>query len=157
MTQATYTYDINGNRDTLNCINGNVTTYAYNLANMVTSLQNKNGNNVRSSFAYTYYLDGNQRTKTDQTGVTATYLYDGLGRLTQEAESGIQGAKTYVYAYDTRGNRDSLTVSGAESYTVDYSYDLNNRLNSTVKNAGSTAEATEYRYYPNGNTISQMT
>ena len=33
-----------------------------------------------------------------------------------------------VFAYDARGNRASMTVSGKERYTVSYAYDANNRL-----------------------------
>ena len=41
--EATYTYDINGNRASLTLGNGVVTSYSYNLANWVTNLSNKNG------------------------------------------------------------------------------------------------------------------
>jgi hypothetical protein len=32
------------------------------------------------------------------------------------------------YTYDIGGNRNSLTVTGGVGYTVNYHYDLNNRL-----------------------------
>jgi YD repeat-containing protein len=157
VTQATYAYDVNSNRSSLTYPNGTTASYSYNMANMVTGLQNKAGNTVQSSYAYTYYLDGNQKSKADNTGLVTAYKYDALGRLQQEAESGAAGAKAYGYTYDPRGNRNSLTVSGAESYTVSYSYDLNNRLLNTVKAAGSSEEVATYRYDPNGNTVSQLT
>lgn len=154
---ATYTYDANGNRSTLTYGNGNSVGYAYNLANLVTSLQNKKGTGVLSSYAYTYYLDGNQATKTDHTGRLTSYAYDGLGRLTQEAESGASGAITKAYTFDTAGNRANLSVSGAESYTVGYAYDLNNRLKTETKEAGTTTDVTDYYYDNNGNTIAKRT
>ena len=38
---------------------------------------------------------------------------------------------TREYSFDNRGNRIRMVVSGAETYTVTYTYDLNNRLLST--------------------------
>ena len=47
---ATYTYNINGSRESLSYANGNVTTYSYNLANWLTGMSNKKGEEVISSF-----------------------------------------------------------------------------------------------------------
>ena len=152
---AAYTYDANGNRSSLTCGNGNSTDYAYNLANLVTSLQNKNGATTLSSYAYTYYLDGNQATKNDHTGRLTSYSYDGLGRLTQEAESGAADAITKVYTFDPAGNRASMTISGAEAYTAGYAYDLNNRLTTETKEFIGTTDTTDYYYDNNGNTIAK--
>ena len=58
--QATYTYDIKGNRDTLTYANGSSEEYDYNDVNWITSLTNKTGGTVLSSYNYTYYTDGNQ-------------------------------------------------------------------------------------------------
>ena len=155
--QATYTYDTNGNRAGLTAENGVKTTYTYNRANLVTSLQNKSKTNtIQSSFAYSYYLDGNQKSKTDHEGRTTHYTYDGLGRLVSEAESGASDAKSYTYTYDARNNRNSLTVIGAENYVTAYAYDINDRLLETVKMVGGVDEVTSYHYDPNGNTISTM-
>jgi RHS repeat-associated protein len=125
----------------------------------VKQLQNKKGATTQSSYTYTYYLDGNQRTKTDHTGRVSTYTYDGLGRLTNEAESGsgVTGLMTYAYTYDTRSNRATLTASGAQSYTTAYDYDVNDRLLQTVKTTGQTQEITNYQYDANGNTLSALT
>ena len=150
-TQATYTYDDNGNRVSLTYANGVTATYSYNSANLVTSVQNKKGSTVQSSFAYTYFLDGNQKTKTDNTGRVTTYTYDGLGRLTREAESGVSGAKTYNYTYDARGNR----ATSYDGYTTTYEYDFNNRLLKSTKAVGTTSIATGFFYDANGNQIGQ--
>jgi RHS repeat-associated protein len=156
VTQATYTYDTNGNRESLAYANGTTTTYTYNLANLVSGLQNKKGAAVQSSYGYTYYLDGNQHMKTDHVGNVTTYEYDGLGQLICELESGVQGAMSYAYTYDARNNRNGLTVTGGVGYTVNYHYDLNNRLEFTEKTTGQMTEVETYRYDPNGNTISRM-
>lgn len=155
-TQVSYTYDPNGNRASMTEGNGISTTYTYNLANLVTSLTNKNGSTVRSSYAYTYYLDGNQKSKADNTGKTTAYAYDGLGRLVSESESGPSNAKTYAYTYDARGNRSSLTVTGSESYTTTYNYDAGNRLLNTAKAEAGTVETTIYQYAPDGSTLSNL-
>ena len=91
--QATYAYDANGNRQSLAYPNGVTTTYAYNHANLVTSLVNNRGGAVLSSYTYTYLLDGNQDSKTDHEGVQSAYTYDGLGRLTKETELVPAGAR----------------------------------------------------------------
>jgi RHS repeat-associated protein len=115
--QAVYTYDANGNRESLTLANGVTTTYTYNLANLVTSVTN----GTLSSYEYTYYLDGNQRTKTDHNNRTTTYEYDGLGRLTRETDDELD----ISYTFDARGNRATMTKNGV---VTSYEYDLNNRL-----------------------------
>ena len=109
---ASYTYDKNGNRATMTNGNGTTVTYAYNAANLVTSLQNKKGLSTLSNYVYQYYLDGNQAQKTDHTGRSTSYAYDAQRRLTQEAESGAADAVTRAYRFDEAGNRLSMTVTG---------------------------------------------
>ena len=146
---ASYDYDVNGNRASLSYKNGVTTTYTYNAANWVTGVINKRGNTALSSYSYTYYPSGNQASKRDHnTGVTTTYNYDGLGRLTRESES---GGLTLSYTYDSAGNRTRMTASGTESYTINYSYDANNRLTSSVYADGT--HASTYSYDKNGNLL----
>ena len=116
---ASYTYDKNGNRATMTNGNGTTVIYAYNAANLVTSLQNKKGLSTLSNYVYQYYLDGNQAQKTDHTGRSTSYTYDAQRRLTQEAESGAADAVTKAYRFDEAGNRLSMTVTGAENDTAD--------------------------------------
>jgi uncharacterized protein RhaS with RHS repeats len=40
----------------------------------------------------------------------------------------VQGGDSVSYGYDLRSNRASMEVTGEENYTIEYSYDLNNRL-----------------------------
>ncbi|MDO4299811.1 MAG: RHS repeat-associated core domain-containing protein [Clostridia bacterium] len=60
-----------------------------------------------------------------------------------------------AYAYDSAGNRSSLTVTGGESYVTSYTYDRNNRLlKSSRKNSGAGyADTVIYTYDNNGNQI----
>ena len=131
----------NGNRIGLTYANGTTTTYAYNQANLVTSVVNKKGNTTLSSHTYTYYLDGNIASE-NENGTTKTYEYDGLGRLTKETRNGT----ITLYTYDANGNRATMTQNGV---TTTYEYDANNRLlKETVAGA-----VTSYDYDANGNLI----
>ena len=154
---ASYTYDKNGNRATMTNGNGTTVTYAYNAANLVTSLQNKKGLSTLSNYVYQYYLDGNQAQKNDHTGRSTSYAYDAQRRLTQEAESGAADAVTRAYRFDEAGNRLSMTVTGAESYTTNYTYDRNNRLLTETRTSGGTQQVTDYTYDANGNTQTKTT
>ena len=151
---ASYDYDLNGNRSALTYSNGMRADYSYNLANLVTSLTNKKGTQTLSSYAYTYNLDGNQKTKSDHTGRITSYLYDDMGRLKGEAETGAVDAITKAYTFDAASNRSAMTVSGAENYSVSYDYDLNNRLRKSIKAEGDKQTITESFYDNNGNQIS---
>ena len=153
--QATYYYDANGNRDYVQYSNGLRTDYAYNFANMVTALTNKNSSGTTlSGYTYTYGLDGNQRTKTDNTGKVTAYVYDRFGRLSSETES-VNNTQTqsYGYTYDPRHNRSTMTAAGADAYVTNYTYDLNNRLLTETKTVGAADEITRYNYDPNGNQV----
>uniref|UniRef100_UPI00289A7FDC hypothetical protein n=1 Tax=Aminipila sp. TaxID=2060095 RepID=UPI00289A7FDC len=154
---AEYTYDINGNRSKVTYGNGNTIDYAYNLANLVTALKNRKGSAILSGYDYTYYLNGNQAAKADHKGRRTSYSYDGLGRLTKEAESGSADAITKSYAFDAASNRALMSVSGAEAYTVGYTYDRNNRLITETKTAGEVTNTTDYYYDNNGNTLAKRT
>ena len=152
VTVATYTYDVNGNRATTTYANGTSTAYAYNLANMPTSVVNKEGNTVISSYAYNYYLDGNTYTKTDHTGLVTTYEYDGLGRLTLEEES-ISNVvqQSWAYSYNASHNRTSMvTYTPSLTFVTEYKYDLNNRLLKESKATGNGWDITNYTYDNNG-------
>jgi len=72
-------------------------------------------------------------------------------------ETGLPVNNSYVYTYDARSNRESLTVTGLGNYTVNYQYDLNNRLMNTTKTAGNETIVDTYQYDPNGNTLSRLT
>jgi len=77
ITVAEYNYDANGNRSTIT-YNGQTTSYAYNLANMMTELENKKDTTTLSKYNYEYYTSGNQYKKTTLLDGITTYTYDGL-------------------------------------------------------------------------------
>jgi len=149
-TAITYAYNANGSL-TNEWQDGIMrTTYAYNAANLVTHMTNVN----LSTFDYSYHLDGNTQRVTDTRGGgtrTTTYTYDAARRLTQEADvSTIPQVPsiTRSYSYDNRNNRTSMVVTGAENHTVNYTYDLNNRM---LTEAGR-----PFTYDNNGNQITAV-
>ena len=148
---ARYAYDDNGNRASLEYPeSGLATAYAYNAANLVTTLENKRGDRTVSSFSYTYYLDGNQKSRTEADGRVTSYVYDSMGRLAQESEA---EGNTIAYSYDRFSNRSTMTVTGGETYTTTYSYHPNNWLLAEEKREKDTVETFRYRYDGNGNQV----
>ena len=83
---------------------------------------------------------------TDSTVQNASYTYDALNRLATVSEGGQQQA---AYAYDTNGNRASLTY--ANGVTETYRYNKANWLtNVENKNAGGVVSSFTYTYYASG-------
>ena len=150
--QATYTYDANGNRLTLTYANGAAETYRYNKANWLTSIMNRNADDLVSLFNYTYYASGSRKSKADAAGAVTEYIYDDLNRLTQEIES---GGLTRSYTYDAAGNRAQLTVTGTENYVTSYTYDEANRLQSETRTGGDSSN-TLYTYDADGNLLTYI-
>ena len=151
--QATYTYDANGNRQTLTYANGVVESYQYNKANWITGLTNSKAGNTLSSHTYTYYASGSQKSETTNTGVATSYTYDDLGRLTRESEA---NGLTLAYTYDANGNRTQMTASGTDSYTTAYTYDANNRLTTEAKTQSGTTTTSIFTYDDNGNLLTEL-
>ena len=143
---ASYTYDNNNNLVTTTA-NGQITSYAYNLANMLTELDNKRQSTSVSKYNYEYYTSGNQYKEISMLDGTTTYVYDGLGRLKSETTPN----EALSYQYNDNNNRKKLTATGSNAYVVDYSYDANNRLTNEVKTIGQSAEIKDYFYDNNGN------
>ncbi len=150
---ASYTYDGAGNISTKTLANGVTTAYTYNGTNFLSSVTNKKGNIVLSSYAYTYYLDGNRASVTDQSGNIHSYTYDKLGQL--KVETDTKNGTVTSYTYDGNGNRITKDVSGSTSSSTQYTYDANNRL--TKESCNDTISVTEHDYYydNNGNLITK--
>jgi YD repeat-containing protein len=127
--------------------NGNVSTYNYDALGRVLTEQVKTPGNVTETNSYSYYVTGAKKTEANPT-VTTAFVYDVLGRLAQESESGGAGA-VKAYGYDLANNRTSFTAtkSGATNHNTAYTYDNQNRLK-TVSDKGS-LKAT-YSYNANG-------
>ena len=62
---------------------------------------------------------------------------------------------TRAYTFDNRGNRVTMAVTGAQTYTVTYTYDQNNRLLTETRTADGRNEVTSYTYDRNGNQLTR--
>lgn len=158
---ATYLYDANGNRDSLEYPNGLFIDLDYNLTNKLTSLTNTKGGlagTVLSKYTYKYFLDGNQSDKTEvMSNNTVSYKYDGVGRLLSETEKhdGVD-INSIIYSYDDFNNRSCMEIKDFKNNTsslTTYVYDDNNRLRLETLNSDGYIKKTHYSYDNNGNMI----
>ena len=149
---TTYTYDANGNQQSVLYPGGSSEDYTYYKDNLNKTLINKNAaGTIIDTYSYTYDGAHNQTSKTDSKGQT-TDTYDSLNRV--ESVTDPSGTVT-TYTYDPAGNRLSETVeSGATTTVTTYSYNEQNRLMSTsttINNGPNTLVA--YTYDNNGNML----
>lgn len=117
-----FTFDANGNTNTVTDALGRVTDNDYDpLGRLSRTLQDVGGINAETQFAYD--AQDNLTQVTDPKGLSTTYIYNGLGDLTQlsSPDTGITS-----YTYDSAGNR--ATQTDARNQTSIYSYDALNRL-----------------------------
>jgi len=108
---------------------------------------NRTTGEVLSRFEQVYYLDGNVRSVTETMGGvvrTVTHRYDSGGRLV-----------TRAYNFDMCGNRTRMIVTVRETYTVEYVYDMNDRLLRETR-TGTEAGVTTYTYDRNSNQLTRF-
>lgn len=120
-----------------------ITEYYYNSPGRLTSMINKKGGYVLSSFTYTYDANGNI-TSINDGYTTKTYGYDKLNRLIEVQDQ--QGNQIASYSYDFRGNRKT-EVGGnfnLDDLNISYSYDGENRLKAVTKGNATTATSKSY-------------
>lgn len=133
-----FTYDANGNANTVTDALGGVSDHDHDPLNrLARTLQDVGGIAVETKFQYDA-LD-NLTKVTDPKGLDTTYTYNGLGDLTQ-LQSPDTGTTTYTY--DSAGNRASQT--DARGVTTTYAHDVLNRL--TAVNYPDTALNVSYTY-----------
>lgn len=133
-----FTYDANGNANTVTDALGRVTDHDHDPLNrLARTLQDVGGIAAETRFQYDA-LD-NLTKVTDPKGLDTIYTYNGLGDLTQ-LQSPDTG--TTSYTYDSAGNRASQT--DARGVTTTYAHDALNRL--TAVNYPDTALNVSYTY-----------
>nr|WP_322712654.1 putative Ig domain-containing protein [Nostoc sp. ChiSLP03a]MDZ8213882.1 putative Ig domain-containing protein [Nostoc sp. ChiSLP03a] len=132
MTQRADTaYDAVGNIHTYTDFNRNITTYSYDQMNWMTSKQFQDGSKV--TYAYTSTGLQDVVTLTDASGQTTTtydYEYDERDRLIQRTDNIAGVSRSIGYSYDAASNRTSVTTA---SSTVNYTFDVRNRLDKVIK------------------------
>lgn len=137
-----FTYDANGNANTVTDALSRVTDNDYDPLNRLSrTLQNMGGINAETQFAYD--AQDNLTQVTDPKGLNTTYTYNGLGDLTQLASP---DTGTTTYTYDSAGNR--ATQTDARGQTSTYGYDVLNRLTgiayaTSALNVGYTYDTTQ--------------
>lgn len=164
---TSYTYDANGNLTNKLLSTGVNTNYTYNKAGLMTYMESKKGNNVYTYSKCKYLLNGlvnrvdMQYDNNPAEGKIKYYNYDDAGRLIADNITNAAGFPVAnSYEYDLYGNRVKMVSSPGdeeETETINYEYDLNNRLlneNSYVYNSYRNTDSyssTHYYYDYNGN------
>src|SRR5262249_11843027 len=147
---------------------GTETDYAYDSLNRETSVTNKRGSTLLSSYVYLLEADGLRTGVTEQqleadgtySIVTKTWTYDALERLTQESVTvtGSPGYSGYTdaYTFDLGGNRLAKTHTDASGTLVSaYLYNANDELTlETGTLNGASNYQTVYGYDSNGSETS---
>ena len=138
----TFAFDAASRRTQLTHPSGLKTTYTYDKAGRITTLETKTSvGAVVERFNYTLDSVGNRMSVLEENGNTTTYLYDNAYRLKSESYT---GGLVINYSYDGVGNRQTEVRNGV---TTSYTFDADNRL--TARGT------TTYGYDDNGNTLSK--
>ncbi|BAZ19040.1 YD repeat protein (plasmid) [Calothrix sp. NIES-4071] len=136
--RATQTYDAVGNLKTYTDFNGRTITYTYDPENRISQKLFVDGSSVN----YTYTLTGLQdvvtmRGSNDQVTATYDYDYDVRDRQTRRTDAIGGVSRSISYTYDAASNRTSVTTA---SGTVNYTFDVRNRLDKVIENGVVTAD-----------------
>jgi RHS repeat-associated protein len=140
----TMTYDAAGNLASKLDFNSKTTSYAYDQNNRLTT-KTPDPSFSAPLITFTYTATGQRQNMVDASGTT-NYSYDVRDRLLSKATP--QG--TLTYTYDLAGNLTSIRSSNTNGTTVNYAFDVLNRL-SIVTDNRLTSGTTNYSYDPAGN------
>lgn len=135
---TSFTYDANGNRDTITDPLTYRTQQGYDALNRLAStIGDEAGKHAETVYEYDVY--DNVKKVTDPRGLSTSYVYNAFGDVTQET-SPDRGTTTYTY--DSAGNLKARTDARGASVMATYEYDVLNRV--TKITAGS--EVQEFKY-----------
>jgi YD repeat-containing protein len=170
-----YTYDLNGNLETITYPGGRIITYGYNQLNKVTSVT-ETMNGVTRTFVnnITYLPFGDVLSITLGNGIMTTKTYNNRYHMT---DMDIGTVKDLTYTRDNTGNitgiTDNLVPAKNKSYTydnlyrldiatgqwgtLDYGYDNVGNRTDEIKDTGSTIYNTTYNYTLNTNKLESTT
>jgi fibro-slime domain-containing protein/RHS repeat-associated protein len=131
-------YDAVGNLKTYTDFNRNTTTYQYDPMNWMTRKQFQDGSKV----TYTHTDTGLQDVvafveANGQITATYDYDYDERDRLIQRTDNIAGVSRSIGYTYDAASNRTSVTTAFG---TVNYTFDVRNRLDKVIENGVITAD-----------------
>lgn len=143
-----FTYDPNGNRDTItypltNPLT-NRTRLGYDALNRLSStIEDEADKHVETTYEYDAF--DNIKKITDPRGLVTTYVYNAFGEVTQEISP---DRKTTSYTYDSAGNLKTRTDARGASVMATYEYDALNRV--TKITVGSAIQTFAYDTCTNG-------
>jgi len=162
-----YTYDANGNLETITDSLNRVTQLTYDALDRL--IESRDPNNGSTSLVYDAASDNIVRV-TDSRGRPTTYVYDGFGQLWQQdsPDTGVtrqtynaQGRRTSMtrasnqvtsYAHDSLGRVTSVSAGGAtQTFTYDTCSNGKGRLCAVADPTGSVS----FGYSPQGHLLSQ--
>jgi RHS repeat-associated protein len=132
-------YDGNGRLLQVTDPNGLVTSYTYDLRGRVTSITETPPAGSARVTSYTYDSVGQLLTATAANGTVLTYAYDTAHNLISVTDN---SGNRIEYGYDLAGNRTSEDIKDPSSTlkkTLDYTYDVRNRID-TINSAGSVTD-----------------
>ena len=140
-----YTYDDYGRKTILTYPDGRTVAYAYDEMDRLTNVKGLDGTKT----TYSYDVAG-RRTETQSSTLTTTYAYDAIGNLTKQETTG-KTTLTLEYLYDlnNRMTGETRTESG-ETVKSTYVYDKLGQLTAFTKSDGYTEK---YTYDAAGNML----
>jgi RHS repeat-associated protein len=138
-----YTYDANGNLETLIDANGRTTTYTYNAADERTKAEAPNGDTTETA----YDSMGQVTSQTNGSGNVTKYIRDALEQVTEVVDP-LERKTTNTY--DSAGNL--VKVKDAEGRTTTYTYDSANRLTKVDYSEEATPDVS-FEYDKDGNVV----
>jgi RHS repeat-associated protein len=128
---VTYTYDADGNRQTVQYPSGTSFTYGYTARNQLDTI--KSTGQPNAIVDYDYDLSGNVTRRTLDNNTFSTYSVDHLNRETSIVHNLYGGAKQFDYAYN---NVNDITLVKRDSGTGDgFSYDRTQQILAFQQNA----------------------
>ncbi len=131
---AAYSYNPSGTRAGKALENGIVTSYQYDAAHQLTSLNHNLGNTPVQTRAYQYNSVGNRSAMQVDGGTWDVYGFDAVDQITsvkyQSATStGTSPQKTTTYYWDPVGNRQQVQTTPASGSIVTDTYGTANAVN----------------------------
>jgi RHS repeat-associated protein len=156
-----YNYDLDGRITGISAGDSNSVsqslTYQLNARDEITAITNAIDANLSQGYAYDPLSQLNGVTSA---GLSTTFKHDAVGNRSQRIDNGValnyvidpasnrvvggDGAQTYEFQYDGRGNRKWAHHHG--NYIADYGYDAFNRMSSVAYYNGSSTTTTSYQY-----------